>query len=266
MTESKRARFAGKVVLVPGATSGIGEAVAIAAAAEGGHVVVAGRRETEGERVVASIRENGGEARFVRVDISRAEDVRALIDATVSAYGRLDVACNTAASDEGALAFTVDTDDELFARQIAVNLTGAWLCVKYQLRQMLTQGGGGSIVNVSSINGLGGTPGAVAYSAAKHALIGITKTAALEYATQGIRVNVMCAGAFRTPMLERAMSKLSQGDLDAVEARYLGVIPMRRIGTPAEAAQAILWLASDEASYVTGHTMIADGGMTSPFR
>jgi NAD(P)-dependent dehydrogenase (short-subunit alcohol dehydrogenase family) len=266
MSEPSPQRFAGRVVLIPGGTSGIGLATAQRFAADGARVVVAGRRAEAGEQAVSSLRDAGGDALFVRADLSVSADVERLVESTVKAFGRLDVACNTAATDEGALAFIADTTEADFDRQIAVNLTGMWLCLKYELRQMVAQGGGGSIVNVSSVNGLGGTPGAAGYSAAKHGVIGLSKTAALEYATAGIRVNVLCAGAFRTPMLERAMERVGGGDLAAAEERYRSMIPLNRIGRPEEAAEVILWLASDAAGYVTGHTMIADGGITVPFR
>jgi NAD(P)-dependent dehydrogenase (short-subunit alcohol dehydrogenase family) len=259
-------RFADRVVLIPGGTSGIGLATARRFAAEGARVVVAGRRPEAGEQAVASLRDTGADARFVRADVAVAADVEHLVHSTVEAFGQLDVACNTAATDEGGLAPIADAEEADFDRQTAVNLKGTWLCLKYELRQMLAQGRGGSIVNVSSVNGLGGTPGAAGYSAAKHGVIGLSKTAALEYATAGIRVNVLCAGAFRTPMLERAMERVGGGDLAAAEERYRSMIPLNRIGRPEEAAEVILWLASDAASYVTGHTMIADGGITAGFR
>ena len=259
-------RFAGRVALIPGGTSGIGLATAQRFVAEGARVVIAGRRNDAGERALASLRESGGDARFVRADIASAGDVERIVQSAVDAFGQLDIACNTAATDEGGLALIADTTEADFERQLTVNLKGMWLCLKHEIRQMLAQGRGGSIVNVSSVNGLGGTPGAAGYSAAKHGVIGLTKTAALEYASAGIRVNVLCAGAFRTPMLERAMERVGGGDVAAADERYRSMIPLSRIGRPEEAAEAILWLASDAASYVTGHTMIADGGLTAAFR
>jgi NAD(P)-dependent dehydrogenase (short-subunit alcohol dehydrogenase family) len=259
-------RFAGRVALVPGGTSGIGLATAQRFVTEGARVVIAGRRQDAGERALASLREVGGDARFVRADIGSAADVERMVRSAVDEFGQLDIACNTAATDEGGLAFIADTAEADFDRQLTVNLKGMWLCLKYEIRQMLAGGRGGSIVNVSSVNGLGGTPGAAGYSAAKHGVIGLTKTAALEYASAGIRVNALCAGAFRTPMLERAMKRVGGGDIAAAEERYHSMIPLNRIGRPEEAAEVILWLASDAASYVTGHTMIADGGVTAPFR
>ncbi len=148
---------------------------------------------------------------------------------------------------------------------MSVNLKGIWLCMKYQIRQMLQQGGG-SIVNISSINGLGGAQGASVYSAAKSGILGLTKSAAQEYATSGIRVNALCAGAFRTPMLEGVFAKANPLAPSEVENRYTSIIPMQRIGNPTEAAEAILWLLSDQASYVTGHSMIVDGGFSSSTR
>jgi NAD(P)-dependent dehydrogenase (short-subunit alcohol dehydrogenase family) len=257
--------FDGKVVLIPGGSSGIGEAAAARFAMRGARVVLAGRRKDVGAEVAARLQKQGAEVRFVQTDIGVAADVERMVRTAVDAFGRLDVACNTAATDEGGLALTADLDEDSFDRQIAVNLRGLWLCLKYELKQMLGQGSGGAIVNVSSIDGLGGAPGAGAYSAAKHGVIGLTKTAALEYAAAGIRVNAVCAGAFRTPMLERAM-KRSGRDGDAAEAKYRSMIPLGRIGEPDEAARAIAWLASDDASYVTGHALVVDGGITAAWR
>jgi NAD(P)-dependent dehydrogenase (short-subunit alcohol dehydrogenase family) len=162
---------------------------------------------------------------------------------------------------------TMDYDDEEFERALSVNLTSVWLCMKHELRQMLRQGsGGGAIVNTSSVNGLGGVRGAAPYAVAKAGVIALSKSAAQEYATSGIRVNAFVAGAFETPMLRTAMERNTGGDparLEAVEQIYKGLIPLGRIGRPEEAAEAVVWLCSDAASYITGHTFIADGGMTA---
>jgi NAD(P)-dependent dehydrogenase (short-subunit alcohol dehydrogenase family) len=262
--------FVGKVALVTGGSSGIGRATALAFAAAGARVVLAARGEEQGEGVAREIRERGGEARFVRADMGNGRDVEALFEATLAAYGRLDCACNNAASEEGAFARTADVDEAAFDRTMAVNLKGVWLCMRAELRQMLAQQpAGGAIVNVSSVNGLGGAATGAPYSASKAGVLALTKSAAQEYAREGIRVNALVAGAFRTPMLERVFDRAAGGDaakVAEVEALYTGYIPLARLGRPEEAAAAVVWLCSDAASYVTGHSMIVDGGMTSPMR
>ena len=257
----------GKSVIVTGGSSGIGQATAAAFAAAGAKVVLAARGAERGEAAARVIREAGGHATFVQADMGRAADVEALIARTVDLHGRVDCCCNNAANEDGAGRFTADFDEEAFDRTVAVNLKGVWLCMKHQIRQMLAQDPpGGAIVNVSSVNGLGGAAGGAPYSATKAAVLALTKSAAQEYAKQGIRVNAFVAGAYRTPMLDRVMEMASGGTPEgraAVEAAYLGYIPLGRIGRPEEAAAAITWLCSDDASYVTGHSMIADGGMTA---
>jgi NAD(P)-dependent dehydrogenase (short-subunit alcohol dehydrogenase family) len=182
-------------------------------------------------------------------------------------YGRLDCAFNNAATNEDGIGSIVEFTEEQFDRALTVNLKSVWLCMKYEIQQMLTQTiPGGAIVNTSSINGLGGSPAGALYSAAKAGVLALTKSAAQEFAGRSIRINALVAGAFRTPMLEAAIDTLSGGDEEkgkAVESRYLEFIPQRRIGDPSEAAEVALWLCSDAASYVTGHSMIVDGGMTA---
>ncbi|MCA1837641.1 MAG: SDR family oxidoreductase, partial [Actinobacteria bacterium] len=177
---------------------------------------------------------------------------------------------NNAATTDGALSLTADFTEEQFDRAVAMNLKSVWLCIRSEVRQMLFQSPpGGAIVNTSSVNGLGGAPGGSLYSAAKAGVLALTKAAAQEYATQGIRVNALVAGAFRTPMLEYVFETIAGSIADgsaAAEAKYTGLIPMRRIGRPEEAAEAAVWLCSDAASYVTGLSMIVDGGMTSATR
>jgi NAD(P)-dependent dehydrogenase (short-subunit alcohol dehydrogenase family) len=260
----------GKVILITGGTSGIGRAAADIFTRAGARVVLFGRRAELGNRVADELRAAGAEVRFVPADVSRSEDVERLVAATVDAYGRLDGAFNNAATTDGALALTADFTEEQFDRALDMNLKSVWLCLRAEIRQMLAQPRpGGAIVNTSSVNGLGGAPGGALYSAAKAGVLALTKSAAQEYAAQGIRVNALVAGAFRTPMLEHVMEAAGGGTPEgvaAVEAQYPGLVPMGRIGRPEEAAAAAAWLLSDAASYVTGHSMIVDGGMTAATR
>lgn len=252
-------------MLVVGGTSGIGSVTACLAAERGYSVTIAGRDPQKAEKVLEAIHTRGLTASFIQTDIADARQVAHLVDEVVKRHQRLDCVCNSAAVDEGVGVPLVEVEEEDFDYQMGVNLKGIWLCMKYQLGQMLSQGGG-SLVNVSSINGLGGARGASVYAAAKSGMLGLTKSAALEYASAGIRINALCAGAFRTPMLEQVFRKANAENPAAVEAAYNAAIPMQRIGDPAEAAEAILWLLSDKASYVTGHSMIADGGLSASFR
>jgi len=259
-----------KVALVTGGSSGIGRAAAHAFARAGARVVIAARGAERGAKVVKELQASGADARFVPADVSKAADVERLVRETVQAYGRLDAAFNNAATTDGALSLTADFTEEQFDRAIALNLKSVWLCLRQEIGQMLSQSpAGGAIVNTSSVNGLGGAAGGSLYSAAKAGVLALTKSAAQEYATRGIRVNALVAGAFRTPMLQHVLDTVGR-DLPegaaAVEAQYAGLIPMRRIAQPEEAAQAAVWLCSDAASYVTGHSMIVDGGMTAATR
>ena len=259
-----------KVVLVTGGSSGIGRAAVGAFARAGANVVFTGRRKEMGQAVVQELQAEGVRAKFVPADVSIPAEVERLISSTVDAYGRLDAAFNNAATTDGALALTVDFTEEQFDRSIAMNLKSVWLCMRSEIRQMLSQSPpGGAIVNTSSVNGLGGAPGGAVYSAAKAGVLALTKSAAQEYALQGIRVNALVAGAFLTPMLQHVFEAVGSNTPDgrgAVEAHYTGLVPMRRIGRPEEAAQVALWLCSDAASYVTGHSMIVDGGITAATR
>jgi NAD(P)-dependent dehydrogenase (short-subunit alcohol dehydrogenase family) len=252
----------GKVALVTGGSSGIGRAAALAFARNGAKVVVANRRLEAGEETVSMIRQSGGDATFVKTDVSQASEVEELVKAAVQTYGRLDCALNNAGTDEGFGPRLADISEQAFDHEIGINLKGVWLCMKYELLQMVKQGGG-VIVNMSSLNGLGGCGNGSLYSAAKHGVLGLTKSAALEYAPENIRVNAVCAGAFGTPMLDRIFERYAPGNPKKVEAIYNSLIAMRRIGKPEEAADAVLWLCSDTSSYVTGASMVVDGGLSA---
>ena len=243
-----------KVALVTGGGSGIGRASALAFAGERAKVIVADVDVKGGEETVHMIKQAGGEGTFVRVDVSKAYEVEALISEAVETYGRLDCAHNNAGID-GVRAFTADCTEENWDRIINTNLKGVWLCMKCEILEMLKQGGG-AIVNTSSVTGLAGGPGRPAYTASKHGVVGLTKSAALEYARAGIRINAVCPGQIRTPMLERFID----GDPE-VEAQVIAREPVGRMGTPQEVAEAVVWLCSDAASFVTGHAMVVDGGM-----
>jgi NAD(P)-dependent dehydrogenase (short-subunit alcohol dehydrogenase family) len=244
----------GKVALVTGASSGIGRATAFAFAREGAKVVVADVAEEAGDDTVRLIKAAGGDGRFVRADMARPDDIEALIRATVSAYGRLDCAHNNAGVP-GAEAKTVDYPLADWDRVIAVNLTAVFLCMKHEIAQMLTQGGG-AIVNTASVAGLKGFGRYSAYAASKHGVVGLTKSAALEYARVGIRINAVCPGYVRTGMT-RPMLESRPG----LEERVSAAEPVGRIGGPEEIAETVVWLCSDAASFVTGHAMPVDGGL-----
>jgi NAD(P)-dependent dehydrogenase (short-subunit alcohol dehydrogenase family) len=244
----------GKVALVTGGASGIGRATALSFAREGAKLVVADVNDEGGQQTVHMIAENGGEAIFVKTDVSEAVAVQALISKAVETYGRLDCAHNNAGVSSPVRASIADYPEEDWHRVIAINLTGVWLCMKYEIPQMLQQGGG-TIVNTASIMGLVATGFNPAYMASKHGVVGLTKSAALAYAQSGIRVNAVCPGYIRTPMVEGSPSFNPQ-----YEAELIARHPIGRLGTPEEIAEAVVWLCSDAASFITGHTMTVDGG------
>jgi NAD(P)-dependent dehydrogenase (short-subunit alcohol dehydrogenase family) len=219
----------------------------------GAKVVVAGRREAEGQETVELIRAGGGDALFVKADVSKASEVEALVKKTVENFGRLDVAFNNAGI-EGVWVPIVRQSEEDWDRTIAINLKGVWLCLKYEIRQMLRQDGGGAIVNMSSVTGLIGSAGGAAYSASKHGVIGLTKSAALENAKGGIRVNAVCPAVVETPMGERLFGA------PQVHKTVLGRHPVGRFARPGEIAEAVLWMCSDHASFMTGQSLVLDGG------
>lgn len=246
--------FAGKVALVTGAASGIGRATALAFAARGAKVVVSDIDSGGGEGTVRQIEEAGGDAVFVKADVSQAADVAAMIDTAIETYGRLDVAYNNAGII-GAMGMTADSTEANWDHVIDVNLKSVYLCMKAEIPHMLAVGGG-AIVNCASIAGLVGYPMLPAYAASKHGVIGLTKTAALEYATSGIRINAVCPGAVDTPIAQH-----SGGSPAAMSDEMIRQIePIGRIGQPEEIAAAVVWLCSPEASFVIGEAMAVDGG------
>jgi NAD(P)-dependent dehydrogenase (short-subunit alcohol dehydrogenase family) len=243
----------GKVGLVTGGTSGIGREAAVLFAKAGAKVVIAGRRELEGQETLEMIRAAGSDGLFVKTDVSKAPEVEALIQKAAETFGRLDVAFNNAGI-EGVWAPIVRQSEEDWDRIIATNLKGVWLCLKYEIRQMLKQNGGGAIVNMSSITGLVGAVGAAAYSASKHGVVGLTQTAALENAKSGIRINAVCPGFTETPMTDRVFR------VPGVHKYVLSCHPIGRLGRPTEIAEAVVWMCSDRASFMTGQSLVLDGG------
>jgi len=247
----------GKVALVTGGSTGIGKATALGFAREGAKVVVADVAVEGGEQTVRSIQDAGGEASFFKADTSVASEVATLINEVIKSYGRLDCAFNNAGIEGEIGVSTHEYSEEGWDRVIAVNLKGVWLCMKYEIPVMLRQGGG-TIVNTSSIWGLVGAQGASAYIASKHGVAGLTKTAAVEYAQQGIRINAVNPGPIRTPMVDRFIATIPE-----FESNMTALEPIGRMGTPEEVAEAVVWLCSDAASYVIGHTMVVDGGFVA---
>ncbi|GAB4382438.1 MAG: SDR family oxidoreductase [Elainellaceae cyanobacterium] len=245
-----------KVALVTGGTSGIGRATAIAYAQQQAKVVVVGRRIDEGEETVRLIKEAGGEAIFVQADVTKEVDVQAMVDKAVDVFGRLDIASNNAGTIGENPSMIEQTEAE-YDRTMNVNVKGIWLSMKYEIAQMLKQGGG-SIVNTASANGVVAFPTFPLYTASKSAVIGLTKAAALQYAKAGIRINVVAPAVIETEMFEAAT-----GGQDEVKAYITGLHPIGRIGTPLEAANAILFLSSDLASFTTGETLMVDGGFVA---
>lgn len=244
-------KFENKTAIVTGSTFGIGRATAIQFARHGANVVCADWEQDE--ETVHLIEKEGGNSIFVKCDVSKEEDIKNLIEKTIDRFGRLDFAFNNAGI-EGLSAKTHECSVENWDKVIGINLKGLWLCMKHQIPHMLHQGKG-AIVNNASIAGLVGFQNVPAYVASKHGAIGLTKNAALEYAREGIRVNVVCPGVIRTPMIDRFTGKQKE-----VEQQFESMEPIGRMGEPDEVASAVIYLCSDEASFITGHSMVVDGG------
>ena len=255
MTMNKNGSFTGRVAFVTGAANGIGRATALAFAREGANVVVADVSEEGNQETSHMIEELGGRALSVRCDVSRPEDVKAALDKALEAFGRLDFAFNNAGVEQKNAA-TAEIGEEEWGRIVDTNLRGVFLCMKYEIPLLLKQGGG-AIVNTSSGAGVIGIKGGAAYAAAKHGVIGLSKSAALDYASHNIRVNAVAPGYIDTPMMDRFTGGTSEG-----RGKVIAEEPIGRMGKPEEVAAAVLWLCSDAARFVIGHTLVVDGGQT----
>jgi NAD(P)-dependent dehydrogenase (short-subunit alcohol dehydrogenase family) len=253
---TKNESFTGKVAFVTGAANGIGRATALAFAREGASVVAADVSEHGNQETGRMIDELGGRAFVVRCDVSRAEDVKAALDGGLNEFGRVDFAFNNAGVEQP-ISAAADITKEEWDRITRINLRGVFLCMKYEIALMLRQGGG-VIVNTSSGAGIKGFKGQAAYAAAKHGVIGLTKSAALDYAQENIRINAVCPGIIATPMMQRFTEGTHEG-----EQRVIAQEPVGRMGTPDEIAAAVIWLCSDTAAFVIGHAMVIDGGQTA---
>ncbi len=247
----------GKIALVTGGGSGIGQATSLAFAREGAKAVLSDVNADGGEETVSAIKEAGGESTFVYADVSRPADVEALVRRTVEIYGRLDCAHNNAGIEGEIGSKLHEYSEDTWDRLMDIDLKGVWLCLKYEIQHMLGQGGG-AIVNTASAAGLVGSRMMSAYVASKHGVVGLTKAAALEYAQDGIRVNAVCPGIIDTPMVRRLISG-REGYESSISSRQ----PVGRLGNPQEIAEAVVWLCSDAASFVTGHAMAVDGALTA---
>jgi NAD(P)-dependent dehydrogenase (short-subunit alcohol dehydrogenase family) len=242
-----------RVAIVTGGSSGIGRAAAVALAKQGVKIAIAARRAKEGEETVRLVKEAGSEGIFVKTDVANENDVRSLVEKTVKQYNRLDYAFNNAGIEEMTTPL-VDQTSEVFDQIMNVNVKGVWLSMKYEIPEMIRTGGG-AIVNTSSGAGVIGYPQQPIYIASKHAVLGLTKSAALEYAKSGIRINAIAPGVTETEMVERVDKQLIE--------HLKSITPIGRIGDPQEIANAVVWLLSDKASFVLGHTLLVDGGVVS---
>jgi NAD(P)-dependent dehydrogenase (short-subunit alcohol dehydrogenase family) len=248
--------FESKVALITGGTAGIGEATARRVASLGARTVLVGRDEKDGRRIESEILGDGAEAVFLKADLSRPDEVRRIVSATVNIYGRLDYAFNNAGIS-GRDGLIADQTENNFDEVFSVNIKGLFIALQEEIRQMLRQGWGGSIVNMASVGGLLATPGASVYVASKHAVIGLTKSAAIEYGPHGIRVNAVSPAAIRTDMLRQVFGN------DAAFDELADIHPIRRIGSAEDVADAVAWLFSEHSSYYTGQSLVLDGGLTA---
>ena len=260
-------KFNGKVALITGGTDGIGLAAAKSFVAAGANVLVVGRNAERGQNALATLdavageSDTGGHARFRPVDVSEPSQVEQMVAACIAEFGRLDFAINNAAA-EFPLVLTADIPLESVDRSISVDLRGAWLCMKHEIDAML-KGGGGAIVNVSSVNGFASSPKAAIYSATKHGMNGLTTAAAREYISMGIRINSVCPGAIETPRRQRRLAGFTAEQVAAQYAELAARIPAGRVARAEEVAAGILWLCSEESSYVVGHHLVIDGGLSA---
>ncbi len=248
------AMLEGKVILVTGGSTGIGRATSTILAREGARVVIADLQDAEGEKTVELVKAAGGHAEYHHVDVGSVEQVSALVAGIAKDHGRLDGAFNNAGI-EGPTAKIFDYSLDEWQRVLQVNLTGVFICMKCEIEQMKKQNGGGSIVSTASAAGLIGIPGASAYNSAKHGVVGLTKTAALEYASRNIRFNAVCPGFIETPMLNRVTEASVK-----IRDSLISTVPMKRVAQPSEIGEAVAWLLSDRSSYVTGVALPVDGG------
>lgn len=255
MTTNENGNFAGKVAFVTGAANGIGRATALAFAREGASVAIADVSEQGNQETARAIEDLGGRSLALKCDVTRAEDVKAALDKTIETFGRLDFAFNNAGVEQKNLA-TAQIEEQEWDRLVNINLRGVFLCMKYEIPLLLKQGGG-AIVNTSSGAGVIGIKGGAAYTAAKHGVIGLTKSAALDYAAQNIRVNAVAPGYIDTSMMDRFTGGTPEG-----RERVISQEPIGRMGQPEEIANAVVWLCSDASSFVVGHALVVDGGQT----
>jgi NAD(P)-dependent dehydrogenase (short-subunit alcohol dehydrogenase family) len=246
-----------QVAIITGGNSGIGRATAIALANQGVRISIAARRDKEGEETAHLVKETGSDGMYVKTDVANENDVRSLVEKTVDRYGRLDYAFNNAGVEETMTPF-LDQTSEKFDQIMNTNVRGAWLSMKYEIPEMI-KGGGGAIVNNSSVVGIMGYPQMALYIASKHAVLGLTKSVALEFANSGIRVNSIAPGSVKTDMVKRVLDKAGRQFLDTLTSAH----PIGRIADPREIANAVVWLLSDRASFVLGHTLLVDGGVVS---